>query len=83
MEQVSTNVTYVSDGTEEDLKIFSSLVNSSQIDMNAREADRVMFTTPKTKYALEGFAQRPENKLFILGITAAVLVILLLAFHKK
>jgi hypothetical protein len=83
MERITTNVTYVSDGTEEDLKIFGSLVNSAQIDMNAREADRVMFTTPKTKYSNEGFTLMKNDKIIVLGATAFVLVFILLAFRRK
>lgn len=74
MEPIRDIVTHISNGTEEDLKIFDSMVNSSQIDLNSQEARRSMFTTPR-----EGFV----NKTQTLGIVALILVILLLAFHKK
>ena len=88
---METTITHVSNGTEEDLKIFDSMLNSAQIDINAHHAGQSMFTTPKTKYANEGFGFVPirleyKNGSFqILTLTtiAITLVILLLAFRTK
>lgn len=82
MEPIRAIVTHRSDGTEEDMKVYSSMINNTRIDINAQEADRSMFTTPKTKYTNEGFVNGPHT--FVpLSITAFILVILLLAFRKK
>jgi len=91
MEPIATTVTHISNGSEEDLKIFDSMLNSAQIDINAQHADQSMFTTPKTKYANEGFVplkytieyKNGSFQVITLSVSAAILVILLLAFHSK
>lgn len=91
MEPIATTVTHISNGTKEDLKIFDSMLNSAQIDINAQHADQSMFTTPKTKYANEAFIplkykleyKNGSFQITTLGISAFVLVMLLLAFHMK
>jgi hypothetical protein len=91
MEPITTTVTHISNGTEEDLKIFDSMLNSAQIDINAQHADQSMFTTPKTKYANEAFVplkykleyKNGSLQLTTLSISAIILVILLFAFHTK
>lgn len=86
---METTVTHISNGTEEDLKIFDSMLNSAQIDINAQEADKSMFTTPKTKYANEAFVpmgvqyKNGSTQIMTLTTVAIVLVILLFAFHTK
>jgi hypothetical protein len=82
MEPITTNVSYMSDGKEDDLKVFGSLLNNAKIDINAQYASQSMFTTPKTKYANEGFQSR-IGKLETLSIIALILVILLYAFRGK
>lgn len=81
MEPITEIVTHVSAGTNDDLRVFDSMVNSTKIDLNSQEASRSMFTTPKTKYANEGFSGR--DRIIPMFITSLFLVILLLAFRKK
>lgn len=86
METMTTTITHISNGTEEDLKIFDSMLNSAQIDINAQHANQTMFTTPNTRYANEGFrAMNPGSnyKIKVLIMIAIVLVILLYSFHTK
>lgn len=91
MEPITTTVTHISNGTKEDLKIFGSMLNSAQIDINAQHADRSMFTTPKTKYANEAFVpvtykvqyKNGSSQIITLSISAIILVMFLLAFRTK
>ena len=46
---VKRDVVYVSSGTESDSKIFQSMTEKAQIDVNSTYAKNVMFTTPNTK----------------------------------
>lgn len=43
---VRRNVVYVSNGSESDSKIFQSMLEKAQIDVNSTYAKNVMFTTP-------------------------------------
>lgn len=46
---VKRDVIYVSSGTESDSKIFQSMMEKAQIDVNSTYAKNVMFTTPNLK----------------------------------
>jgi len=64
---VKRDVIYVSSGTESDSKIFQSMMEKAQIDVNSTYAKNVMFTTPKSFQPFEAFQtgrrQRPRISL--------------------
>jgi len=45
---IKRNVVYISNGTESDSRIFQSMMEKAQIDVNSTYAKNVMFTTPKS-----------------------------------
>lgn len=51
---IRRNVVYVSNGTESDNRIFQSMLEKAQIDVNSTYAKNVMFTTPKSFEANSG-----------------------------
>lgn len=79
MEPIKTVVTHVSDGSEEALKVFRSMTNSTKIHLNAMKADQVMFTEPGSE---EGFSNKC-TKIVSLGITAVILVTILSGFQRS
>jgi len=52
---VKRDVIYASNGSESDSKIFQSMVEKAQIDVNSTYAKNIMFTTPKAFYSSEQF----------------------------
>lgn len=74
MDPLRTSVTYVSPGTDDDKRIFKSMINTAQIDLNSRFNQQVMFTTPN-----EGFQTRNTTTL---GLVAILLVLLLVIYRS-
>lgn len=70
---------YVSNGTESDSKVFQSMMEKAQIDVNSTYAKNVMFTTPKSQNdSNENFIDRNRKQIDLgLGIiTIAGLLVL-------
>lgn len=59
---VKRDVVYVSNGSESDSKIFQSMLEKAQIDVNSTYAKNVMFTTPKSFQTFEPFQSRRRQR---------------------
>lgn len=77
-------VTQLSDGSDADRKVFDSMVEKAQIDVNSEYAKNVMFTTPKTYTPprTEGFNGKRFQDLGLGITTIAGLLIIVYVSHR-